>query len=100
MYSFDPAKETIEHLGDLTEACGEKELKAVPQGKSHVRFVESNGKLYFATHLGYYSIKKGMETIGDPPPNRCLQIAFMKDHSFELHWCCWCGPVLRFRASS
>jgi hypothetical protein len=67
MYSFDPAMEKIEHLGDLTEACGEKNLKRVPQGKSHVSFVESNGKLYFATHIGYYSIKDGMETIGDPP---------------------------------
>ncbi len=68
MYSFDPATEKIEHLGDLTEACGEKDLKAIPQGKSHVSFVESKGKLYFATHIGYYSIKDGMETVGDPPP--------------------------------
>ncbi len=68
MYSFDPATETIEHLGDLTEACGEKGLKAIVQGKSHVNFVESNGKLYFATHIGYYSIIDGMEKMGIPPP--------------------------------
>jgi hypothetical protein len=67
MYSFNPASEKVEHLGDLNEACGEKEMKAVSQGKSHVRFVESNGKLYFATHIGYYTIKDGMETVGDPP---------------------------------
>ncbi len=68
MYSFNPASERIEHLGDLNEACGEKDLKAVAQGKSHVRFIESGGRLYFATHIGYYTIKDGMETVGDPPP--------------------------------
>ncbi len=68
MYSYDPAGGKIEHLGDLTEACGEKGMQALPQGKSHVRFVESAGKLYFATHIGYYTIQEGMETIGVPPP--------------------------------
>ena len=68
MYSFDPATETITHLADLTEACGEKDLKAIVQGKSHVNFVESEGKLYFATHIGYYSIIDGMEKMGIPPP--------------------------------
>jgi hypothetical protein len=66
MYSFDPKTGTTEHLGDLTEICGEKDLKVVAQGKSHVNFVESGGKLYFATHLGYYSIINGMEKTGLP----------------------------------
>jgi hypothetical protein len=66
MYSLDPKTGTIEHLADLTEICGEKDLKVVAQGKSHVNFVESNGKLYFATHLGYYSIIDGMEKTGVP----------------------------------
>jgi len=66
MYAFDPRTEKIEHLGDLTEACGEKDLKAVAQGKSHVNFVELDGKLYFATHLGYYSIIDDMEKTGIP----------------------------------
>lgn len=66
MYSFDPADGKIEHLGDLTEMCGEKEMKVVAQGKSHVNFYESGGKLYFSTHLGYYSIVDGMETAGIP----------------------------------
>jgi len=67
IYSFDPKTEKIQHLGDLTELCGEKELKAIVQGKSHVKFVEANGKLYFATHLGYYSTVDGMEKPGIPP---------------------------------
>lgn len=67
MYAYDPAMDRIRLLGDLTEACGEAGLKAIPQGKSHVPFVESDGKLYFATHVGYYSIVDGMEKIGIPP---------------------------------
>ena len=66
MYSFDPKSDKLEHLGDLTEICGEKDMKVVAQGKSHVNFVESKGKLYFATHLGYYSIIDGMEKTGVP----------------------------------
>jgi hypothetical protein len=66
MYSFDPRTGSIEHLGDLTDICGEKDMKAVAQGKSHVNFVEAGGKLYFATHLGYYSIINGMEKTGIP----------------------------------
>lgn len=68
MYSFDPKTGIIKHLGDLTEACGEKGLKAVAQGKSHVNFIESGGKLYFATHVGYYGTIDGIVTIGTPPP--------------------------------
>jgi hypothetical protein len=67
MFSFDPATRKISHLGDLTEACGEKGLKAIPQGKSHVNFVEAHGRLYFASHVGVYSIVDGMEKMGIPP---------------------------------
>jgi len=66
MYCLDPKTGKTEHLADLTEICGEKEMKVVAQGKSHVNFVESNGKLFFATHLGYYSIIDGMEKPGLP----------------------------------
>jgi hypothetical protein len=67
MYCFNPATRQLQHLGDITEACGEKGKKTIVQGKSHVKFVEANGKLYFATHIGYYSIIDGMEKIGIPP---------------------------------
>jgi hypothetical protein len=68
MYSYDPATDKIKHLGDLTEASGEKGAKTIVQGKSHVPFFESNGKLYFATHVGYYTVKGGRELMGVPPP--------------------------------
>jgi len=65
MYVYDPSSGQVRHAGDLTEACNGK--GAVAQGKSHVNFVESGGKLYFATHIGYYSIIDGMEKPGIPP---------------------------------
>ena len=68
MYSYNPATDKIEHLGDLTEASREKDLKTVPQGKSHVTFVESNGKLYFATHVDWYSVQGELESMAAPPP--------------------------------
>ena len=67
MYSYDPATDKIAHLGDLTEASGEKDLKSIPQGKSHVNFVESNGKLYFSTHVDWYSVQAGLELMAPPP---------------------------------
>jgi hypothetical protein len=67
MFSFDPKTKKSQHLGDLTEVCGEQGTRAIPQGKSHVNFVEANGKLYFATHIGVYSIVDGRETMGVPP---------------------------------
>jgi hypothetical protein len=68
MFSYDPAGKTVKSLGDLTEAAGEKGMNAISQGKSHVAFYESQGKLYFASHIGYYSIIDGMEKPGIPPP--------------------------------
>ncbi|MBN2508475.1 MAG: hypothetical protein JXQ71_17490 [Verrucomicrobia bacterium] len=68
MFCFDPRSRRIRHVGDLTEACGEKGQKTIVQGKSHVNFVEANGRLYFGTHLGYYSVIDGMEKMGVPPP--------------------------------
>ncbi|NLH15264.1 MAG: hypothetical protein GX455_01665 [Phycisphaerae bacterium] len=67
MFAFDPTTQKIQHLGDLTEACGEKGKNTIVQGKSHVNFVEADGKLYFSTHIGYYSIIDGMEKMGIPP---------------------------------
>jgi len=67
MFSYDPSTGQVRRLGDLTEVSGEKGLRAVPQGKSHVPFFEHAGKLYFATHLGYYNTEGGKEMAGVPP---------------------------------
>lgn len=89
MFSCDPATGSIESLGDITEACGEKGKNTVVQGKSHVTFAEANGKLYFATHAGFYSIIDGMEKMGVPPdgwtpyPGGHVLAFDMKSHTFE-----------------
>lgn len=70
VFRFNPSTRKIDRLGDLTEAAGEKGANAIVQGKSHVTFIESKGKLYFATHIGYYSIIDGMEKMGVPPAGR------------------------------
>ncbi|HPO15202.1 MAG TPA: hypothetical protein PLI09_17295 [Candidatus Hydrogenedentes bacterium] len=67
MFCFDPASKKITTIGDLTEMCGEKDMKAVAQGKIHCCFWEYQGKLYFSTHDGYYVILNDMEVIGPPP---------------------------------
>ncbi|MEO7394053.1 MAG: hypothetical protein ABIU11_03875, partial [Chitinophagaceae bacterium] len=67
MYSFNPHTKQIILCGDLTEACGEKGLNTIPQGKNHVNFVETDGKLFFGTHIGYYNNEKGIDKMGIPP---------------------------------
>jgi hypothetical protein len=67
MFCLDPKSQRITEVGDLTAVCGEQGAKAIPQGKSHVNFAEMNGRLYFGTHVGVYSIVDGKETMGVPP---------------------------------
>ena len=63
VYVYDPRTDKTQFLADLTEICGEKGKGTIPQGKSHVRFYESQGKLYFSTHIGYYELIDGMERL-------------------------------------
>lgn len=63
MYSYDPVTDQIKFLADLTEICGEKGQKTLPQGKCHCELYERKGKLYFSTHGGYYEIIDGMERV-------------------------------------
>jgi len=67
MYEYNPKTKTVSKVADLNEAVGQKP-GAIVQGKSHVTFVEDNGKLYFSTHLGYYQTTSGVEGMPTPPP--------------------------------
>jgi hypothetical protein len=69
MYLYNPKTDQTEFLADLTEICGEKDQKYIPQGKSHTRFFERNGKLYFSTHVGYYELINGMDRLPVNPPS-------------------------------
>ncbi|AQG78222.1 hypothetical protein [Spirosoma montaniterrae] len=66
---YDPETDQTRIIADLTEACGETRLGTISQGKSHVRFYEHAGKLYFATHIGYYEMIDGMERLPVQSPN-------------------------------
>jgi hypothetical protein len=68
-YVYDPDSDQIQFIAELTEACGEKSLNAIPQGKSHVNFFEFEGKLYFATHVGVYERIDGIELPVKSPKN-------------------------------
>ena len=67
MFCLDPSTGSIRQVGDLTAACGEAGLRSIPQGKSHVKFTEHAGRLYLATHIGYYETVDSMERMGRPP---------------------------------
>lgn len=67
MFCFDPVSKKISPLGDLTEICGEHGMNTIPQGKSHVTFIESEGELFFSTHIGYYVVENDMDRMGTPP---------------------------------
>ena len=60
---YDPSSGEVEIIADLSETVGEKRNKFISQGKSHVEFEECEGKLYFATHVGYYQIIDGAEQL-------------------------------------
>ncbi len=63
MFVFNPDSGKTTWLADLDEICGEKGKNVISQGKSHTRFYEDEGKLYFSTHVGYYEIIDGMERL-------------------------------------
>lgn len=69
IFCYHTDKNEIEYLGDLTGICGEEGKHAVSQGKSHVRFHEMGGKLYFSTHVGYYELIDGMDRLPVNPPD-------------------------------
>ncbi|MCG8308368.1 MAG: hypothetical protein MI975_13325 [Cytophagales bacterium] len=83
MHMYDPRTDETRFLADLTEICGER--GAIPQGKSHVRFYERRGKLYFATHVGYYEMIEGMERLPVTPPSGYDLYPGGHIVSFDLH---------------
>jgi hypothetical protein len=54
LFRFDPDDESVELLGDITEALGEDAERQIPHGKIHTPLVEHGGYLYFSTHTSQY----------------------------------------------
>lgn len=63
MYCYNPDSDSTQWIADLTDVCGKKYAKAISQGKSHVNFYKKDGKLYFATHVGFYEMIDGSECL-------------------------------------
>lgn len=52
---FDSKTRQMHDIGNLTELCGEQDLKRGPQSKIHAKFGEGpDGRIYFGTHAGYW----------------------------------------------
>jgi hypothetical protein len=69
-YRYDPTTDEVKLICDLTEAAGEagQSTKTIPQGKSHSPYYELDGKLYFATHFGYFATTAQREHPAPVPP--------------------------------
>ncbi len=52
---YDSKTGVMHDAGNLTELCGESQLKRGPQSKIHAKFGEGkDGRIYFGTHAGYW----------------------------------------------
>ncbi|MDR2816491.1 MAG: glutaminyl-peptide cyclotransferase [Proteiniphilum sp.] len=67
-YRYKPEEDKTEFIADLSDILGEKEARYIAQGKSHVEFYEHKGKLFFATHVGYYEMIDGSEQLPKHAP--------------------------------
>ena len=52
---YDSKADRMHDVGNLTELCGESNLKRGPQSKIHAKFGEgTDGRIYFGTHGGFW----------------------------------------------
>ncbi|MFA7492096.1 MAG: hypothetical protein WCZ43_01055 [Proteiniphilum sp.] len=63
LHKYNPNTDQTEFIADLSEVVGEKAQNYISQGKSHTEFYEVDGKLYFATHVGYYEMIDGAQQL-------------------------------------
>ncbi len=66
-YRYDPNTDRVELLFDFGEVTGEAGRKSLPQGKSHTPFYELDGKLYLASHYGFFAVEDEKETLASIP---------------------------------
>jgi len=52
---YDSKADSMHDVGNLTELCGESQVKRGPQSKIHAKFGEGkDGRIYFGTHAGFW----------------------------------------------
>ena len=64
-FRYNPATDEYKMIFDLGAAAGEEGEKSIPQGKSHSPYFELDGKLYLATHYGFFATTANRE---EPAP--------------------------------
>lgn len=67
IYRYSPETDTVSLFADLGVVTGEAGKKTLPHGKSHSPIFEAEGKIYFATHYGFYQGNEGKEEPAPPP---------------------------------
>lgn len=67
VYRHDPKSGEVKMIVDFGEVTGEAGRKSLPQGKSHTPFFEHDGRLYLATHYGYFKASGGKEQPAEVP---------------------------------
>ena len=61
IYKYNPVTDTVDLFTDLGTVTGDAATRSLPHGKSHTPIIETDGKIYFATHYGYYQGNEGKE---------------------------------------
>ena len=52
---YDAKADSMHDVGNLTELCGESQVRRGPQSKIHAKFGEGkDGRVYFGTHAGFW----------------------------------------------
>jgi len=52
---YDANADSMHDVGNLTELCGESQVRRGPQSKIHAKFGEGkDGRVYFGTHAGFW----------------------------------------------
>ena len=63
LHKYNPTTDQTEFIADLSDVLGETTQNYISQGKSHTEFYEADGKLYFASHVGYYEMIDGAQQL-------------------------------------
>src|SRR5262245_27534258 len=80
---FDVEKGEMAFVRDISDALLEEgKANLVPQGKIHVPLTEVNGRIYFATHTGYY--KKDYQGKGKYPGFHIMYYDMKSDNLTNL----------------
>jgi hypothetical protein len=76
LFCFDESTSGVSMIADFDSAVGEVPGATIPQGKVHVEFAEWGGRMYTATHIGFYNANERIELPGRLPGRAPYQGGF------------------------